>query len=479
MSKAIESTLENRKKQKTSVFHSSSAVFLVAKNEGLDLSTEISFLNHFLLKRGIDNVVAKIYIRSLGGDLVREHVLTIAEPRVYAFDPCADIPSPFLGSAYIHFQSDQNLAVPFCAVVSTIRAKDSVCAVHTYGRQLESKEIGSKIDLESTTESGWTVRDDAGVQSFGVFHNGASEVKLQVAIDVSNHAQESLNSTRFVSIAKHGTLLIVPSNQIPDLAKFLGGRPGHAKVGLKGLKGSFPRMLCGNFFADDTTASSPIQASEIQFTHTNFDFGDMKQPDSVGRKGFFNHPYLPDGYGFYYPVSTEKDIDVCGQKFVSNQFNAIPVTSFDQAEIVSIGENLPSRLVGASIGHWNKTLPSECSTGTFVEDYNMVPCHWHWGLLKPSKEFGKCVISIFANRFDGSPNLARTLKLRVFDIKGLVHEDDFEFNDHQIIDVDDFIPEGTTDDCLWYAFSGDKLEDLNVFSTFLPPDKSGFCEHAF
>ena len=30
-----------------------------------------------------------------------------------------------------------------------------------------------------------------------------------------------------------------------------------------------------------------------------------------------------------------------------------------------------------------------------------------------------------------------------------------------------------------YVLSGDKLEDLNIFSTFYPENKAGFVEHAF
>ena len=43
----IESTLENKKNQKTSIHNSSSAVFFALHNPIKDIDTEISLLNHF------------------------------------------------------------------------------------------------------------------------------------------------------------------------------------------------------------------------------------------------------------------------------------------------------------------------------------------------------------------------------------------------------------------------------------------------
>ena len=47
-----------------------------------------------------------------------------------------------------------------------IKSRNSVCGLHTYGRRLESKELGSNIDLTQTVETGWTARDSDKVKSF-------------------------------------------------------------------------------------------------------------------------------------------------------------------------------------------------------------------------------------------------------------------------------------------------------------------------
>ena len=55
--------------QKKTFFKSSSSVFFGVYNSSQNLDTEISFLNHFILKRGIKDVVAKIELRCSNGKL--------------------------------------------------------------------------------------------------------------------------------------------------------------------------------------------------------------------------------------------------------------------------------------------------------------------------------------------------------------------------------------------------------------------------
>ena len=73
----IDSTLENKKKQKKSIFNSSSAVFLVLNNPLQGIATEVSLLNHFLIKRGILDVKAEIILRSLDGTEVDKYYLPL------------------------------------------------------------------------------------------------------------------------------------------------------------------------------------------------------------------------------------------------------------------------------------------------------------------------------------------------------------------------------------------------------------------
>ena len=75
-------------------------------------------------------------------------------------------------------------------------------------------------------------------------------------------------------------------------------------------------------------------------------------------------------------------------------------------------------------------LESECSSGTFIEDYLRVPCHWHWGLLKPGLELGDSVISIILSKFNRNEDISRSLKLRIFSEEMLLLERDIFVDGH-------------------------------------------------
>ena len=115
--------------------------------------------------------------------------------KTYSFNPCRSIKDIFIGSVSIYFNSKHNLAVPFCAVVMSLKTKGSVCTTHTYGRRLEDKELGSSIDIPETTETGWTLRDTAQVKSFAVFHNGKFPSDINFLLENSDISGIAIGSS--------------------------------------------------------------------------------------------------------------------------------------------------------------------------------------------------------------------------------------------------------------------------------------------
>jgi hypothetical protein len=145
------------------------------------------------------------------------------DAKTYTINPCLGMLESFIGSILIEFESNQNLQVPFCAVIMGIKAKSSVCAVHTYGRRLEEEEIGGMIDLSSTKEIGWTLRDSESIQSFAVFHNGKYKSELKFTIEVQNH----FGDTRKIEFNKKSkpfeTIIIIPQDLFINHVRFLDG----------------------------------------------------------------------------------------------------------------------------------------------------------------------------------------------------------------------------------------------------------------
>ena len=81
---SIVSTFKNYDLQKKTFFKSSSSVFFGVYNSSQNLDTEISFLNHFILKRGIKDVVAKIELRCSNGKLKKTFDLKLKKKSVYS-----------------------------------------------------------------------------------------------------------------------------------------------------------------------------------------------------------------------------------------------------------------------------------------------------------------------------------------------------------------------------------------------------------
>ena len=265
-------TSKNISAQKKSIHFSSSAVFMGVYNPENGIDTEISLLNHFILKRNISHVVAKFELRDLKGILIRSFNITINKKSSYSIRLGEYFKTLFIGSIYIFFKSKENLAVPFCAVMCAIKSRNSVCGLHTYGRRLEKKELGSNIDLTETVETGWTIRDSDKVKSFAVLHGGEYKLKLNIKLEIYNYIGKLISIRKEFILESFGTLIIFPQELGDNIVKHLQEKKGQIKVYIKGLKGVFPRMLCGNFSFRDNQTKSLLNADEIQFTHTNFDF---------------------------------------------------------------------------------------------------------------------------------------------------------------------------------------------------------------
>ena len=61
----------------------------------------------------------------------------------------------------------------------------------------------------------------------------------------------------------------------------------------------------------------------------------------------------------------------------------------------------------------------------------------------------------------------------------LLLEKDILIDDNKEISTINLLPRKLPKGAIWYVLSGNKLEDLEIFSTFLPINKAGFVEHAF
>ena len=83
------------------------------------------------------------------------------------------------------------------------------------------------------------------------------------------------------------------------------------------------------------------------------------------------------------------------------------------------------------------------------------------------------------NKFGEDLKTYRNINLKIFDEEKLLFDTSINIDQNKKINSNDLLGAKVSRGALWYVFSGDKLEDLNIFSTFYPSNKAGFVEHAF
>ena len=99
----------------------------------------------------------RLSVRTLEGILIKEVIEDIFEPKVYSYS-MLDLLAPEIVlkelSIYVEFTSNENLAVPFCAVIGVIESPETIDHIHSYGRAIEVSEINSQIDFKTSFETG-------------------------------------------------------------------------------------------------------------------------------------------------------------------------------------------------------------------------------------------------------------------------------------------------------------------------------------
>ena len=155
-------------------------------------TSNISFINHFLLKRNNTNVVLKITAINKKGLVENSLSIEINEIKVYAFD----LESLFekvldIREYLIEFYSDKNLFIPFPAVMINHIGSDFINSVHSYNRVLNDVFEDDKVNQQRVYESSVDVSIDKNYDTFFNFATGPFKVKSKLQISLSEEKKNS------------------------------------------------------------------------------------------------------------------------------------------------------------------------------------------------------------------------------------------------------------------------------------------------
>lgn len=148
-------------------------------------TSNISFINHFLLKRNNKAVVLKITAINDNGIVEDSLSIEINEPKVYTFDLenlFAEVSN--IQEYLIEFYSDKNLFIPFPAVMVNHIGMDFINCVHSYNRVLNDVFEDDKVNKHQVFESSIDVLMDNDYDTFFNFATGPFKVKdnLQISL---------------------------------------------------------------------------------------------------------------------------------------------------------------------------------------------------------------------------------------------------------------------------------------------------------
>ena len=138
-----------------------------------DFDAQVSFLNHFYLKRGYKNVCLKITPYDKDGNPQTSLSHEINEPIVYTFDlPKQSKDSQDSINSYeLEFFCSSNLFVPFPAVMINHTSTECINIVHSYNRNLNDFREYQKISDVVTSEASFEYINNEKLETFVIFQD--------------------------------------------------------------------------------------------------------------------------------------------------------------------------------------------------------------------------------------------------------------------------------------------------------------------
>jgi hypothetical protein len=197
--------------------HRSSLLAPVMAGAALD----ISFLNHFLLKRGYGNVACRVTEIDAGGKRIHARMIRVDEPRAYTLR-LTEAADPAATDFMIEFFCSDNLFIPFPAVMLNHRGDGFLNFVHAYNRVLNDVFEDDSINALTQREAAIDVRLDERVTTFLLFTAGETACRgsLRLALRASGQqvaAEVPLDVPRF------GHRILLLRDAFPGLDRVSGG----------------------------------------------------------------------------------------------------------------------------------------------------------------------------------------------------------------------------------------------------------------
>lgn len=238
---------------------------------------EISFVNHFLLKRNYTNVGLRVTGVDHGGSRVESRLFAITEPRVHNFTLTGMFDDP-IANYLVEFFAAENLFIPFPAVMVNHRGPGFLNTVHSYNRALNDIFEDDAINEKQVAECSIDVLPEP-LQTFLLFTAGPAGACGDLELELAT-PDTTWNATVPVVVSRFGHHPVKVREVFPDLP---ADGTGVLKVRQPPQPMFYGRMLCGHLDAEGRFTAN----------HSYYDSSTVEEYWDDARDSYRTYPYLP------------------------------------------------------------------------------------------------------------------------------------------------------------------------------------------
>jgi hypothetical protein len=459
----------------------------------------ISFLNHFLIKRGIDEVACRITAVDANGKRINAKTLTVKEPRAYFVELAPLFPDSNPNSYIVEFFSARNLAIPYPAVMVNHFGNGTFNMVHAYNRVLNDVFEQDGDVSAMPAESSIDVRVDDEVDTFAIFASGPQAYRGDVVLELAGpsgrkQASVALDMPRLTQRA------VGLKDVMPDLKV--------QNDGVLRIRAPSQFLFFGRMLAGQRAKSGAFSAN-----HTYYDSGTTTpEYHRDNTASWIIHPYFPELTNTvrFYPFfsasrlrfslmlqdrqgaeihraeigelvspsddSLTFDINAC---IAGAGIDADAVSAF-RMEAAPVKGNTPTRIPHQLV-HGNGGLNASVVYGFHNKHVSPPQRGFIWGQLIAGEGFRSQLGVARSPAADRTENLM----LQIYGERGKVHERPLEIppGSGASLQLADLVPDAEEFErgeptCLWYLLTGTK-PDFYAHSIVADRHGNATAEHAF
>ena len=299
---------------------------------------EISFINHFLLKRQYPNVACKITAIGTNGKKLESKLHKIDKPIVYNFKLTGMVTEP-VSNYMVEFFAPDNLFIPFPAVMINHHGKNFINQVHAFNRVLNDVFEDDDINSHQVKEASIDLVVNEDTDTFLLFTAGPLPCKDSLEIEVITPNQSMVKKFD-IDLPRFGVKKVEFKKLFQQIQN---GTRGIIKATQPSQRLFYGRMLSGQV-KNDGTFSANHTYYDLTTSHEYWD-------DSSHSQRFY--PYFPNLKNTVrlYPILSPSELQIKLNIFDhhGNEINEYDINSLSSPGTKFLEANVESLITQDSI----------------------------------------------------------------------------------------------------------------------------------